>query len=135
MAYGWLIGIVVCLAACDAGGDGPTDCSAADLASKLHCTPGLTITATPDAGVAGYQRFDLTLTQPVDHAHPDAGTFTQRLVLFHISDAAPMVLFTTGYGRPSNPTLTEAARIWWRSSAGCSSNALRSSRWCRARSR
>jgi hypothetical protein len=108
----WLVAIAVWFAACDPDDNGTADCSARDLASQLRCLPGLAIAGTPDAGVAGYQRFDLTLTQPVDHAHPDAGTFTQRLVLFHTSDTAPMVLFTSGYGRPSSPTLTEAARTF-----------------------
>jgi hypothetical protein len=110
-----LLGVVLVIAACG-GDDGPDapDCSAGnlDLVAKLRCVPGLEITSQPDSGISGYQRFDFTLTQAVDHDHPDAGTFTQRGVLLHTSDTAPMVLFTSGYGKPNNPTLTEVARTF-----------------------
>lgn len=60
----------------------------------------------------GYQRFDLTLTQPIDHDHPEAGTFMQRATLLHASDTAPMVLFTSGYGLATNPRPTELAQLF-----------------------
>jgi PS-10 peptidase S37 len=72
-------------------------CAATDLAGKLRCIPGLTLKTSP-APPQGYQRFDIDLEQPVDHANPNGAKFKQRLVLLHKSQAAPLVLFTTGYG-------------------------------------
>ncbi len=76
----------------------PPPCSAADLAGQLGCIPGLTVgTVLADAG-AGFSRYELTYVQPIDHAHPDAGTFTQRASLLHAAATAPVVLSTSGYG-------------------------------------
>jgi hypothetical protein len=72
-------------------------CAATDLAGRLRCIPGLTVTAMP-APPQGYQRFDLELEQPVDHANPSGAKFKQRLVLLHKSPTAPLVLYTSGYG-------------------------------------
>jgi hypothetical protein len=44
----------------------------------------------------GYRRFDLRLTQPVDHTDPGGTSFTQQMTLFHRDADAPMVLLSTG---------------------------------------
>lgn len=88
-------------AACsDVSWPAPAGCTATDLEGKLRCIPGLAIAPRGDNEPdppAGYQRFNLVLTQPIDHDHPEAGTFTQRAVLLHISDTAPVVMSTSGY--------------------------------------
>ncbi|HET9621639.1 MAG TPA: S28 family serine protease [Kofleriaceae bacterium] len=59
----------------------------------------------------GHSAYSLTVTQPVDHDHPEAGVFEQRVTLRHRSTGphTPMVVFTTGYDdywgtAPSEPT-------------------------------
>ena len=117
-----------CAAACDPSTGGPDDpapvcseltwsapagCAATDIEGKLRCIPGLEVTPRLDIPVpAGYQRFDLVLTQPLDHDHPEAGTFGQHATLFHISDTAPVVLTTSGYGLSTNPGRTEITRLF-----------------------
>jgi hypothetical protein len=95
-------------AAGDSGSAPPADaapCVGVDIKDRLACIPGLTvaeITDDPDAAQpvvpAGYRRFDLALVQPVDHDDPKSPTFTQRLSLLHVSETAPMVLASSGYG-------------------------------------
>src|SRR5260221_191488 len=65
-------------------------CAATDLLGKLRCVPGVTAqtNATPPAG---YQRFDISIEQPVDHMNPSGAKFQQRIVLFHRSPTAPLV--------------------------------------------
>jgi len=100
-------------AACDAVvWSAPAGCTATDLEGKLRCIPGLEVTPRTDLDIPGYQRFDLVLTQPIDHAHPEAGTFGQRAMLLHTSETAPMVLATGGYQlstRQTEPTQLLAA--------------------------
>jgi len=72
-------------------------CTATDLLGKLRCVPGVTAQTNPTPP-AGYQRFDITIEQPVDHMNPASAKFQQRLVLFHRSHTAPLVLSTSGYG-------------------------------------
>jgi PS-10 peptidase S37 len=87
----------------------PANCAATDLLGKLNCVPGLVAVQLPDSGIPGYERFNIVLEQPVDHANPSAGKFGMRMQLLHTSDTKPMVMFTSGYnlatGR-SEPTRT-----------------------------
>jgi len=41
--------------------------------------------------------YEIYFEQPLDHANPDAGTFTQRLYISHIDKNMPVVLVTEGY--------------------------------------
>jgi hypothetical protein len=89
----------------------PPGCAATDLEGKLRCIPGLTVTPRELVPpLTGYQRFDLVLEQPIDHDHPELGKLQQRAMLLHISDTAPMVLATSGYGLSSRNGLTEITR-------------------------
>lgn len=74
----------------------PLGCTAEDLEGKLACIPNLRATRAATSP-AGYTRYDLVLTQPVDHAQPDGGTFKQRATLLFASADAPVVLSTSGY--------------------------------------
>jgi hypothetical protein len=90
----------------------PPGCAATTLEDRLRCIPGLTVTPQDLAPpLAGYRRFDLVLDQPIDHDHPELGTLQQRAMLLHVSDTAPMVLATSGYGLGSRNGLTEVARL------------------------
>jgi hypothetical protein len=71
------------------------------LLEQLSAIPGLSVVSeTPGAD---YRFFVLSYRQPADHRHPGLQTFAQRLTLLHRSSAAPVVLFTNGYG--FSPTL------------------------------
>lgn len=43
--------------------------------------------------------YELSIEQPLDHAHPEAGTFFQRVFLSHQDAELPTVLVTEGYER------------------------------------
>src|SRR5690349_8968232 len=61
-------------------------CQTTDIAARLACIPGLYVheVAPSETDIpAGYREFELLFEQPVDHAHPEAGAFKQRLVLLH----------------------------------------------------
>jgi hypothetical protein len=89
----------------------PARAVADDLLTALTAIPGLTVVS--ETQPTGYRFFVLTYTQPIDHRHPGAGTYQQRLTLLHRSLDAPVVLFTNGYGLPANPgpTRTEPTRL------------------------
>ncbi len=44
----------------------------------------------------------LQIRQPLDHAHPDAGSFWQRVYVSLLDVTSPTVLVTEGYGRGNN---------------------------------
>src|SRR5687768_475075 len=65
---------------------------------KLACLDGVSFRETANPRLPqGARQFDLRYTQPVDHARPAAGTFTQRLALIHRDEREPLVLQTSGY--------------------------------------
>jgi hypothetical protein len=80
--------------------------AAADpLLDQLAAIPGLTVVSETQG--AGYRFFVLNYRQPADHRHPRAGAFEQRLTLLHRSEAAPVVLYTNGYGLAASPRPTQ----------------------------
>ncbi len=94
----------------DARSDAPA-CLATDIKGRLACIPGLTleeVRSNPDGGSpvvpAGYRRFELTVDQPADHEDALSAHFAQRLSLLHVSETAPMVLASSGYGLRRNVT-------------------------------
>lgn len=44
------------------------------------------------------EKYVVRITQPVDHKHPELGTFTQRVVVSHVGFDRPTVIVTEGYG-------------------------------------
>lgn len=89
----------------------PANCTATDIAGKLRCIPGVRVTPRTDMALAGYQRFDLVFTQPVDHDQPDGAKLEQSVMLHHRSDTAPVVMVTGGYGMGDDSRLTELTRL------------------------
>lgn len=80
--------------ASDTGGqpyDGPMD-----LVSRMTAIAGMKVTEKT-TGKAGYRLFRLEYEQPADHEKPDGQRFTQRAILMHRDESAPMVLASTGY--------------------------------------
>lgn len=88
--------------------DGPRH---GDVLDALRALPGLRVIEERPAQDPGYRFFVLGLRQPVDHGHPSAGTFEQRLTLLHKSADRPTVLFTTGYEVPLTPRRTEPTEL------------------------
>ncbi|TPV96587.1 MAG: aminopeptidase [Myxococcales bacterium FL481] len=76
------------------------ECEATDIQGMLECIPGMTVHATQahDHGT----EYLLFFKQPVNHADPDGPTFSQRLLLRHVDQAAPLVLKTSGYNLVSS---------------------------------
>ncbi|MFE4718793.1 S28 family serine protease [Streptomyces sp. NPDC056728] len=66
-----------------------------DIQAQLAAIPGMSVVSVTDK--EGYPFYTLTYAQPVDHSNPKAGTFTQRLTLWHKAAAKPTVFYTGGY--------------------------------------
>jgi hypothetical protein len=69
-----------------------------DIATQLKAIRGVTLTVDkvlPELPDEHY--YELTFRQPVDHRHPNKGTFEQRIRILHKSVNRPVVLFATGY--------------------------------------
>src|SRR5690242_19338938 len=67
---------------------------------RLAQLPGVKVTEwIPPAGAppTGERYFDLEFTQPLDHDHPDGGTYQQYAALIHHADDAPLVVYAGGY--------------------------------------
>lgn len=84
--------------------------AAADIRDQVAALPGVT-SVTEATAPAGYRFFKITFRQPVDHRHPKAGTFEQRLSLLHKDTARPMVMYTSGYNLSANPSRSEPTQI------------------------
>jgi hypothetical protein len=44
------------------------------------------------------EKYVVKITQPLDHKHPETGTFTQRVIVSHVGFDRPTVIVTEGYG-------------------------------------
>ncbi len=87
-------------AACG-GDDGPAPIdapTAGDILAQLQAQPEIADVFERPTSRAGYRFFEIWFTQPIDHAHPERGTFRQYATLIHRDPTAPMVLLHTGYG-------------------------------------
>ena len=82
-----------------------------DILAQLKGVPGLTVVSESPTPPAGYRFFLLSLTQPVDHRHPNGPTFQQRFQLLHKSVDRPMVLHTSGYNVQTTPFRSEPTRL------------------------
>lgn len=69
------------------------DCDATDIAGKLKCIPGMTVSSE------GSGKFSLTLEQPLDHENPSGTKFKHRISLKHVSFDAPLIVKNSGYHR------------------------------------
>jgi hypothetical protein len=71
--------------------------SSDDIVAQLQQIPNVTYLNENPSPPAGFREFNLEFTQPVDHRHPDEGTFEQQITVLHKDVNAPMVAFTSGY--------------------------------------
>ncbi|MFF3646879.1 S28 family serine protease [Streptomyces sp. NPDC002564] len=83
-----------------AGAPAAAQVRADDIGGRLEGIPGMTVTKVEE--VQGHPLYSLAYRQPVDHDDPGAGTFTQRLTLWHKATDRPTVLFTSGYALTSD---------------------------------
>ncbi|MGB0523003.1 MAG: M1 family aminopeptidase [Flammeovirgaceae bacterium] len=67
-----------------------------ELRQQLAQIPNLTFEEIP-ARKHFKQAYHLTLTQPLDHKNPKAGSFQQHMYLSHVDFTRPMLLETSGY--------------------------------------
>lgn len=84
---------------------------APDILTRLRAVPGLKVVAELPAGPAGYRAFQLTFRQPIDHRHPDKGSFDQRVTLMDTGADKPTVLYTTGFMLLEPPVLAEPTQL------------------------
>ncbi|HEY7484645.1 MAG TPA: S28 family serine protease [Streptosporangiaceae bacterium] len=101
----WLLAVLLFVGFVTAGATAQAAPKAADddIAARLAAIPGMKVLAERPTE-PGFRYFLLSYTQPVDHRHPERGTFDQRLTLLHKSTDRPMVLHTTGYNLNDIPT-------------------------------
>jgi hypothetical protein len=105
MAAALMLGLVGAV-----GVAGPAAAAETDIKDRLEALPGVTVLEEQPV-VAPYRFFILSITQPVDHLNPRAGTFQQRFTLLHRGTDRPMVLHTTGYNVPEFAFRSEPTRL------------------------
>lgn len=71
--------------------------SAAELKEKLAGLHGISRIDSLNSGTFA-EKYVLFIEQPLDHRHPEKGTFRQRMVVSHVGFDRPTVLVTEGYG-------------------------------------
>lgn len=67
------------------------------LKEKLESLPGISQVEALESDQFA-EKYLVRITQFLDPHHPDAGTFTQRVVVSHVGYDRPTVLITEGYG-------------------------------------
>ncbi|MBK3629914.1 aminopeptidase [Streptomyces sp. MBT49] len=115
-ALRWLLALTVLIgtlgSAATAGAAtaaGPGVTATTDIEDQLLAVPGMSL--IQEKPYAGYRYFVLNYTQPVDHRHPDRGTFQQRITVLHKDTSRPTVFYTGGYNVSTNPGRREPTQI------------------------
>ncbi len=72
--------------------------TAQNLAERLKQLPDVLSVEKMEANSFFKEAFILMVKQPLDHKHPELGSFNQRVVLSNLSESSPVVLITEGYG-------------------------------------
>ncbi|MGQ4383211.1 S28 family serine protease [Streptomyces sp. SAS_270] len=80
-----------------------------DIKDRLLAIPGMSL--IEEKPYTGYRFFVLNYTQPVDHRHPSAGTFQQRITVLHKDTSRPTVFYTGGYSVSTTPSRREPTQI------------------------
>lgn len=81
----------------------------ADIKDRLLAIPGMSL--VQEKPYPGYRFFVLEFTQPIDHRHPRAGSFQQRITVLHKDVDRPTVFYTSGYNVSVNPGRREPTQI------------------------
>ncbi|MFI1362441.1 S28 family serine protease [Streptomyces griseochromogenes] len=109
----WLLALAVFIGALSTAGaataaqsarSGPTD-----IKDRLLAVPGMSL--VEEKPYPGYRYFVLNYTQPIDHRHPDRGTFQQRITVLHRDTSRPTVFYTSGYNVSTTPSRREPTQI------------------------
>ncbi|MEU6240711.1 S28 family serine protease [Streptomyces sp. NPDC047024] len=109
-ALRWLLAFTVLLGTLGAAGTaGAATAAPADIKDRLLAIPGMSL--IEEKPYTGYRFFVLNFTQPVDHRHPDRGTFQQRITVLHKDTSRPTVFYTSGYNVSTNPSRREPTQI------------------------
>ncbi|OLZ69785.1 aminopeptidase [Streptomyces sp. IMTB 2501] len=111
-ALRWLLTLAVLigtLSGTAAGAATATRSEPTDIKDQLLAIPGMSL--IQEKPYPGYRYFVLNYTQPVDHHHPDRGTFQQRITVLHKDVSRPTVFYTSGYNVSTNPSRSEPTRI------------------------
>ncbi|MGV9425142.1 S28 family serine protease [Streptomyces sp. NPDC003656] len=109
-ALRWLLALTVLLGTLGAAGTaGAATAAPADIKDRLLAIPGMSL--IEEKPYSGYRFFVLNFTQPVDHRHPDRGTFQQRITVLHKDTSRPTVFYTGGYNVSTTPSRREPTQI------------------------
>ncbi|MFJ9814508.1 S28 family serine protease [Streptomyces sp. NPDC101151] len=112
-ALRWLLALTVFIGTLSTAGaataaqsaqSGPTD-----IKDRLLAIPGMSL--VQEKPYPGYRYFVLNYTQPIDHRHPDRGTFQQRITVLHKDTSRPTVFYTSGYNVSTTPSRREPTQI------------------------
>ncbi len=68
------------------------------LADRIKALPGVMSVEKMEHNSFFTEAFIVMVTQPIDHLHPDSGSFEQRVVLSNLGIDKPVVFITEGYG-------------------------------------
>ncbi|MEG1543452.1 MAG: S28 family serine protease [Tannerellaceae bacterium] len=71
--------------------------SPGELKEKLAALKGISRIESLETNLYA-EKYVVRITQPLDHQHPEAGSFTQRVIVSHVGFDRPTVLVTEGYG-------------------------------------
>ena len=82
-----------------------------DVRARLQSIPGLTVIDERPSPIPGTRFFRMLFEQPADHGRPLGERFQLRVNLLHRSEAAPMVLFSGGYGLGNGPSQAEPTAL------------------------
>jgi hypothetical protein len=85
------------------------DPAALDIKDRILAIKGMSL--IEEKPYEGYRYFVLNYTQPIDHRHPERGTFQQRLSLLHKDVSRPTVFFTSGYDLSTRPGRSEPTAL------------------------
>ncbi|WP_326690198.1 MULTISPECIES: S28 family serine protease [unclassified Streptomyces] len=108
----WLLSLVVLISTVGIGSasaGAATTAAGTDIKDRILAVPGMSL--IEEKPVDGYRYFVLNYEQPIDHRHPDKGTFKQRISILHKGEDRPTVFFTGGYNLNTNPSRSEPTQM------------------------
>ncbi|MFF5012334.1 S28 family serine protease [Streptomyces sp. NPDC001165] len=109
-ALRWLLALTVFIGTLStAGAATAAQSEPTDIKDRLLSIPGMSL--IQEKPYPGYRYFVLNYTQPVDHRHPDRGTFQQRITVLHKDVSRPTVFYTSGYNVSTTPSRREPTQI------------------------
>ncbi|KOV95692.1 aminopeptidase [Streptomyces sp. MC1] len=110
-ALRWLLALTVFIGTLStaAGAATAAESEPTDIKDRLLSIPGMSL--IQEKPYPGYRYFVLNYTQPVDHRHPDRGTFQQRITVLHKDTSRPTVFYTSGYNVSTTPSRREPTQI------------------------